>query len=107
VIVCVHGEIDCLTAAFDAVLTAIDVQVIKTPVRAPRANAIAERFVGTIRHELLDRILAANQRHATALLHEYERHHNTHRPHRALRQAAPLRPRSQFTRWGDTLSPTA
>ena len=45
------------STAFDAVITAADIRIIKTPVRAPRANAIAERFVGTIRRELLDRIL--------------------------------------------------
>jgi putative transposase len=80
------------TATFDAVFTAIDVRIIKTPVRAPRANAIAERFVGTIRRELLDRLLIINQRHAAAVLHEFECHYNGHRPHRTLGQAAPARP---------------
>ena len=79
------------TAAFDAVFTAINVGIIRTPVRAPRANAIAERFVGTIRRELLDRILIINQRHAALVLREYELHYNDHRPHRTLGQAAPLR----------------
>ena len=86
------------TAAFDAVFTATDVRIIKTPVRAPRANAIAERFVGTIRRELLDRLLIINQRHAAAVLHEFERHYNAHRSHRALGQAAPLRPLPERTR---------
>ena len=80
------------TAAFDAVFTASDVRIIKTPARAPRANAIAERFVATIRRELLNRLLIINQRHAAAVLHEFERHYNGHRPHRALGQAAPSRP---------------
>jgi transposase InsO family protein len=80
------------TAAFDAVFTAIDVQIIRTQVRAPRANAIAERFVETIRRELLDRLLIINQGHAAAALREFERHYNDHRPHRTLGQAAPLRP---------------
>jgi transposase InsO family protein len=61
-------------------------------VQAPRANAIAERFVGTIRRELLDRLLIINRRHAAAVLRDFQRHSNDHRPHRSLGQAAPLRP---------------
>jgi transposase InsO family protein len=77
------------TDAFDAVFAAIDVRIIKTSVRAPRANAIAERLVGSIRRELLDHILIINHRHAAAVLQQYARHYNDHRPHRTLGQAAP------------------
>jgi transposase InsO family protein len=83
------------TAAFGAVFAAAGVQVLKTPVQAPRANAIAERFVGSIRHELLDRTLIINQRHAPSVLTEYQGHFNHHRPQRALAQAAPLRAHPQ------------
>jgi len=79
------------TGIFDTDLDAAAVQILKTPIRAPRVNAIAERFLGSIRRELLDRILIVNQRHATAALAEYEHHFNHHRPHRGRSQAAPLR----------------
>ena len=63
--------------------------VIAIPPGAPRANAFAERWVRTIRHELLDRTLIWNQRQLRRLLEEFVAHHNEHRPHRGLGQRAP------------------
>ena len=77
------------TAAFDAVFAGADICVIGTPVRAPKANAIAERFIGTLRRECLDHLLIAGPRHLTVVLQEYLAHYNTHRPHRSLRQHPP------------------
>ena len=77
------------TSSFDEVFRSEGVHLIRTPVRAPRANAIAERFVGTVRRECLDRILILGRRHLVAVLEEYLDHYNTHRPHRALGQLAP------------------
>jgi putative transposase len=70
------------TATFDAVFTTLDVRMVKTQVGAPRANAIAERFVGSIRRELLDRILIINLPHAAAVLRQYEHHIRQPRPRR-------------------------
>jgi transposase InsO family protein len=78
------------TAAFDAVLAAEGIRVLRTPVRAPRANAYAERWVGTVRREVLDRMLIFGGRQLQAVLAEYVDHYNVHRPHRALGQAPPL-----------------
>jgi transposase InsO family protein len=80
------------TGMFDAVFASEAIRILRTPVRAPRANAIAERWIGTVRREPLDRMLILNRRHLEAVLAEYVRHFNDHRPHRALDQAAPLRP---------------
>jgi transposase InsO family protein len=79
------------TGVFDAVFASEGIRILRTPVRAPRANAIIERWIGTARRELLDRILIINRRHLTAALAEYVAHYNHHRPYRALSQAAPLR----------------
>jgi transposase InsO family protein len=77
--------------AFDEVFTAEGVKVIRTPVEAPKANAIAERFVGTVRRECLDWILIANRGHLERVLGTFVDHYNGHRPHRALGLAAPAR----------------
>ena len=77
------------TAAFDAVFTAIAVRIIRTPVRAPRANAIAERWIASARRECLDRMLITGERHLRLVLSEYVDHYNGHRPHRTLQQNPP------------------
>jgi putative transposase len=60
------------------------IQIIKTPVRAPKANAIAERFIRTVRAECLDWHLIMNRRHLERVLGIFADHYNTHRPHRSL-----------------------
>jgi len=77
------------TASFDAVFAADGTIVIKTPIRAPRANAICERAIGTIRRECLDRMLILDCRHLEAVLAEYVEHYNSNRPHRSLSQRPP------------------
>jgi putative transposase len=77
------------TATCDAVFTAPGMRILKTPARAPRANAIAERWIGSARRECLDRMLMTSERHLQLVLGEYADHDNIHRPHRALQQNPP------------------
>src|ERR1022692_106600 len=77
------------TARFDEVFASDGIRTIRTPIRAPRANAFAERFVGTVRRECLDRMLIFGRRHLEAVVHEYVEHYDGHRPHRSLGQLPP------------------
>jgi putative transposase len=77
------------TAAFDGVFSGNGTRVIKTPVRSPRANSYAERFVGTLRRECLDQLLILGERHLCKVLAEFGRHYNDHRPHQSLQQEPP------------------
>jgi transposase InsO family protein len=77
------------SGAFDEIFRTEGVTVIRTPIRAPRANAFAERWVRTMRTECLDWILVRGRRHLERVLHAYAEHYNAGRPHRGLDLAAP------------------
>jgi putative transposase len=78
------------TRDFDEVFRSEGIRVIKAPVRAPKARAHVERWVGTVRRECLDRLLILGRRHLHHVLTGYIAHYNEHRPHRALHQRPPL-----------------
>jgi putative transposase len=80
----IHDRDTKFSGQFDAVFEADGVRIIATPIRAPNANAHAERWVGTVRAECLDWILVRGRRHLERVLREYVRHYNDHRAHRAM-----------------------
>jgi putative transposase len=85
----VHDRDTKFTRAFDEIFRTEGVRVIRTPIKAPNANAHAERWVRTLRADCLDRILILGRRHLAYVLHVYCRHYNEHRPHRALHLLPP------------------
>jgi putative transposase len=85
-----HDRDSKFTAAFDEVFRSEGIRTIRTPERAPRANAFIERWIGTVRRECLDRLLIVNRRHLERVLPIYIRHYNEHRPHRSLNQRSPI-----------------
>jgi transposase InsO family protein len=80
----VHDRDSKFSAEFDALFAGESIRVIRTPVRAPNANAHVERWVGSIRRECLDRLLIFNRRQLERILRAHVRYYNGHRPHRAL-----------------------
>jgi putative transposase len=78
------------TRAFDDVWRSTGVQIICTPIRAPNANAVAERWVGTVRRECLGHLLVVGRRHLVHVLRAYVEHYNQHRPHRSLGLDPPI-----------------
>ena len=74
---------------FDEVFRSEQIRILRTPIRAPKANAVAERFVRTVRAECLDWLLILNGRHLERVLRTYTDHYNRERPHRALALRAP------------------
>jgi putative transposase len=84
------------TDSFDAVFGSEGIRILRTPVRAPRANAVAERWVGTVRREVLDRMLIVGRRHLESMLSDHVEHYNQHR----VRHEAPVRREAPRTEGG-------
>jgi putative transposase len=80
----IHDHDKKFSHAFNEVFHSEGIEVIRTPIQAPNANAYAERWVRTLRADCLDRILILGRRHLEHVLRVYRRHYNEHRPHRAL-----------------------
>jgi transposase InsO family protein len=87
----IHDRDSKFSGGFDKIFRSESVRVIRTPVRAPNANAHAERWVRTVRADCLDHLLIVSRRHLERVLAVYVRHYNAHRPHRALGLAPPDR----------------
>jgi putative transposase len=79
-----HDRDAKFSGPFDEIIRSEGVRVIKTPIRAPQANAVAERWVRTVRNECLDHLLVFGRRHLEQILRAYVAHFNAERPHRSL-----------------------
>jgi putative transposase len=78
------------TRAFDDVWRSTGTEIIRTPVQAPNANAVAECWVGTVRRECLDQLLIVGRQQLVRVLRRYVEHYNQHRPHRSLAHPTPM-----------------
>jgi putative transposase len=85
----IHDRDSKFSGAFDEVFRSQRIEIVRTPIQSPQANAYAERFVGTVRRECLDWLLIASRRQLERVLSVYVDHYNGHRPHRGLGLVAP------------------
>ena len=85
----IRGRGSNFTTSFDAVFQATGTRILRSAIQAPRMNAICERLVGTLRRELLDRVLILGESHLRTILAEYQVHYNTARPHQGIAQRVP------------------
>jgi len=85
----IHDRDTKFSRAFDAIFRSEGIEIVRTPIRAPNANAYAERWVGSVRRECLDRLLIFGRRQLEQVLRVYVRHFNQQRPHRALELRPP------------------
>ncbi|MEP7289453.1 MAG: integrase core domain-containing protein [Chloroflexota bacterium] len=86
----IHDDDTKFSATFDNVFVSEGIEIVFTPFRAPKANAVTERWVGSVRIECLDQLLILNRRHLWNVLTEYIGYYNTARPHQGLAQQSPL-----------------
>jgi putative transposase len=101
----VHDRDTKFAAAFDAIFASEGVRIVRTPIRAPNANAHVERWVGSVRRECLDRLLIIGRRQLEHVLRAYVRHYNCGRPHRALDLQPPEPPDGLAAARGDPSAP--
>jgi len=85
----IHDHDSKFTHSFDTVFEADGIEIVNIPYQAPNANAIAERWVRSVREECLDKVIIFNERHLRRVLHEYVEYNNTRRPHQGLEQDSP------------------
>ncbi|MCL5736136.1 MAG: integrase core domain-containing protein [Actinobacteria bacterium] len=99
----IHDRDAKYSGPFDEVFRSEGVRVVRTPIRAPNANAVAERFVRTVRRECLDHVLVLGERHLDRVLAEYVRHYNKERPHRGLALQTPEPKLTSHSAGGDVV----
>lgn len=86
----IHDRDTKFTTSFDAIFQAEGINIIRTPIRAPNANAYAERWVRSVREECFDKLIIVNERHLKRVMNEYVIYYNTARPHQGIEQQIPI-----------------